>query len=125
MSTWNRHAAHTAPQTKLVDGVAIVVWNTLRLCGREAERLAANLMDHLPLARRVLLDLRSVRQIDGTGLRALTEVARGCREAGLDFAVCEPAPAVRRMLAAVGLHTQVDVFSNQQQALQTLCTEAA
>jgi len=64
------------------------------------------LLDRIaPLVRQqdVTLDLASIDRIDAAGLAALVTLYRDASKAGRRFAVANPTPRVRRVLALVGL----------------------
>jgi anti-anti-sigma factor len=64
----------------------------------------------------VVLDLSDVVTVDAAGLLAVSSLVRASREGGGALRLCNPNQAVRRLLAAVGVHHLVDVYPNRRYA---------
>ena len=63
-------------------------------------------------SRRLVIDLSHTSFIDSTGLKALLEVWRSRQEAGTDFVVRRPSPAVMRTLETAGLANVLPIESS-------------
>lgn len=67
------------------------------------DRLWEELDLHITPGRTVALDCAGVAFIDSMGLRVLIKAAQKAAEVGAGFQLCEPTPAVRRVLDLSGV----------------------
>jgi anti-anti-sigma factor len=63
------------------------------------------------------VDLTAVTFLDVCGLRVLLTAARAARRAGRPFAVANPSPMIRRMLAITAIDQTLDVVGDQSSAI--------
>jgi anti-anti-sigma factor len=68
-------------------------------------------------SRHVVLDLRDVVAIDVAGLLAIWSLVRVSRAVGGVLRLCNANPAVRRLLAAAGVHQLADVYHTREPAV--------
>ena len=68
-------------------------------------------------SRYVVLDLRDVTRMDVAGLLAICSLVRATRASGGSLRLCNAAPAVRRLLAAAGVHHLADVYHTREPAV--------
>src|SRR4051812_8495205 len=68
-------------------------------------------------ARRVLVDLGAITEIDSRGLAALVSLVRLAQERGGTVRFYSPSPAVAVLLELTRLHRLLDVYPNQATAL--------
>lgn len=67
------------------------------------DRLVEALTRAADTSHRLVIDLSRATFMDSTGLKALVDVWRRRRDAGLELVLREPAPAVRRTLQMAGV----------------------
>lgn len=72
-----------------------------------ASFMAGVFVTALPDASEVVLDLDEVSFMDSSGVRAVLRCATECTRRGLEFAVTEGSPQVRRLLEITGLTEQL------------------
>jgi anti-anti-sigma factor len=96
--------------------VQLLVCPGPRFVGARAARFVRSAT---PLCRAkpfVVLDMSEVTRMDAAGLLAIISLVRVCRGAGGALRLCSPNQAVRRLLAAAGVHHLVDVYHTRRHA---------
>ncbi len=66
------------------------------------------------------VDLAAITFLDVSGLRVLLNAARDARAVGRRFAVANPPPMVRRLLALTAIDQSLDVVGDQSSATTSL-----
>jgi anti-anti-sigma factor len=81
-----------------------------RFCGGVAARFARHASHLCRPEPRLVLDFGDVRAIDAAGVLAVAGLARACQVRGGALSLCNASPAVRALLASVGLHNHADIL---------------
>ena len=68
-------------------------------------------------ARQIIVNLRRVDYFDSTGLGILVGGLKRMRENGGMLRLCEPQLRVVRLLHSTDLHTIIDIYASEQEAL--------
>jgi anti-anti-sigma factor len=72
------------------------------------------------LKKPVLVDMSEVTFVASLCIRMLVEAAKGLKASGARLALLKPSPLVEKALKASGFHRVVDIFHEEETALQNL-----
>ena len=104
-------------ETRVVDGVTVVVCSGRITFGEEAAALRENLKTVLAANRQLVLNLSGVSYIDSGGLGTLVGVYSSARAAGADIKLTGIGPRLRDTLQITKLVTVFEVYDTEQQAV--------
>jgi anti-anti-sigma factor len=83
-------------------------WCVVGVSGRADAEAAAELEDRLRGAveknPKVAADFSSLAYISSAGIRAVLQAARAAQEGKVEFAICSPSSAVKKVFDMSGLH---------------------
>jgi anti-sigma B factor antagonist len=104
-------------ETRVVDGVTVVVCSGRITFGEEAAGLRENLKKVLASTRQLVLNLSGVTYIDSGGLGTLVGVYSSARAAGADIKLTGIGARLRDTLQITKLVTVFEVYESEQQAV--------
>jgi anti-sigma B factor antagonist len=104
-------------ETRVVDGVTVVVCNGRIVFGDESSALRETLKRVLSSTRQVVLNLSAVPYIDSGGLGTLVGVYSSARAAGADIKLTGLGQRLRDVLQITKLVTVFEVYDTEPQAI--------
>ncbi|HEY1264797.1 MAG TPA: STAS domain-containing protein [Terriglobales bacterium] len=104
-------------ETRVVDGVTVVVCSGRITFGEEAAGLRESLKKVLASTRQLVLNLSGVTYIDSGGLGTLVGVYSSARAAGADIKLTGIGARLRDTLQITKLVTVFEVYESEQQAV--------
>jgi anti-sigma B factor antagonist len=87
-------------------------------CGEAAERLSGLQKAGAPAG--LLLDIAGVQFLSSVGLGTLLDAAKRSRSVGVGFALCCPAPRVRRILEIAGFDLLMPILPDRASGLRAV-----
>jgi anti-anti-sigma factor len=111
-------------ETRSIGSIAVVTCVGRVIEGPDAAALDSYVKGLLPLQPHILLDFRAVPFIDSAGIGILVRLLTRARAAHGDLKLCAVAPHIRNVLRSTKLHTILNAYDTEAEAIAAFCAPA-